>query len=127
MGTTVYEGCTPCCGEMIDVPCCGTSLPPVLTVTVTDKSGDMTAFPDTFNVTWDGSLWSISDVISCGETPKGFTIQCDTGGTAEDFLATALDNTAVDPGGSCDPLMLVWTAGEMTPDCTGSATFTVTV
>lgn len=117
--------CQASCGS-ISVGCCpGVMFPSTLVVRVTSATGDMASIPSTFTITWDGSLWSASNVWVCDGAFKGFTVQC-AGADAEDFLATALDNTAVDPGATCSPLFLRWTAATVTPDCTGSATFTVT-
>lgn len=106
---------------------CGT-LPSILNVTVTNKTGDCTCLPDNFMITWDemNSQW-IATLDFCSGGLTGWTLSCDMGGTSiSDFSVNSLSSSHPDPSSTLSPVNLIFSGNVLGLNCTGTATFTVT-
>lgn len=114
-------------GECVTVNCCSNQIPDTLPVTVTSKTGTCTCLPDSFDLAWNGSVWS----ATLGGAPcdvNTFILRCDgaTGGCNDFTFNSGVCSFSPDVGCTCDPLNLVFSNVNLTGcACTGTATFEV--
>lgn len=108
------------------VPCCPDSVPVVLHVTVTDRSGSCAGMPESFPITYDPArnFWIYEDPASPW---ANWYIQCSGPGPGG-FIPTSLlsGSPSPDPDSTCSPLFLIW-RNRQDYHCRGGGTVTFIV
>lgn len=113
-------------GGTIPTDCCPDDLiPATLTVAVTDKTGDCTCLPDSFELTYTGGQW-VGSILVCGVFTMQPRLACNPGGASWNFSSNqgCMFNKA-SAVWECNPFSVVFSNATITNCCTGTATFTI--
>lgn len=107
----------------VSTGCCSESIPEVLLVTVTNKTGDCTCLPDSFNLTLADEYWSNFAVEgTCG--PVDFSLNCSNG--IFGLHSTSCGLGRIPASVSCDPFEVTFTGLSCSGTCSGTFDFTIT-
>lgn len=123
----------------IETDCCEDTIPETLTLTITDKTGNLTCLPDTITLTHEGALgpqqWSAASDSRFNDGDAGaLNIYCHngvwkwtpvqlTGACAAGLTLTTVDAASAEAdSGTCNPLEIVFSLDAHEGTATGTVT-----